>query len=181
MEPRQKDLDRFMSKIERQDNGCWRWTAGTRGRIRNGLAYGSFHYHDRDHLAHRVAWLFFNGYLPPKNLEVCHSCDFPPCVNPDHLFLGTHKDNMKDAAEKRRMCHGEKRTEINKLSINRGERHPCAKLKKENIPEILKLRSEGLSYMKIARRFNVSYPTIRNAALGKSWSCVNEKERALYG
>ena len=62
--------------------------------------------------AHRVAWVIANGREVPDDMDVCHSCDVRPCVNPDHLFLGTRSENMIDARDKGRLTflHGEKPT-----------------------------------------------------------------------
>ena len=89
--------DRFWAKVQQSD-GCWLWTGS--------------HYHDgygqfRDHAgrgvrAHRYSWILHNGVIAP-GLEVCHACDVWSCVRPDHLFLGTKTDNMRDAARKGRI------------------------------------------------------------------------------
>lgn len=80
---------------------CWEWQGGKRGR-----GYGSFKFNGKDMIASRVAWLIFRGEIPPGNGHhgtcVLHKCDNPPCVNPDHLFLGSNRDNAIDAAKKGR-------------------------------------------------------------------------------
>lgn len=74
------------------DRGCWEWTGqiGDTGYPKMG-----------PHYAHRLSWVMNNGMIP-KGLFVCHHCDNPPCVNPKHLFLGTHRDNMQDMVAKGR-------------------------------------------------------------------------------
>lgn len=94
-------IARFRKKIQKTDT-CWLWT-GTKER--NG--YGQVYTHRRldgrkvRHYAHRVAYAITHGFVP-AHLEVMHRCDVPGCVNPDHLTLGTHADNMADSAAKKR-------------------------------------------------------------------------------
>jgi hypothetical protein len=92
-------LDRFLSKIEIDDKtGCWVWIAG---RFKDG--YGQFSC-EGEVLAHRVSYLHFIGPIP-EGLHVLHNCpsgDNPSCVNPYHLWLGTHRDNMEDKVRKGR-------------------------------------------------------------------------------
>lgn len=88
--------DRFWSKVQKSD-GCWLWTA-SRGTAGYGYFVGL-----KSRQAHRVAWELTNGKPVPSGLMVCHTCDVRACVRPDHLFLGTAKDNAQDAVSKDRL------------------------------------------------------------------------------
>jgi hypothetical protein len=88
---------RFYSKVAvKSPDECWLWLASL-----DDKGYGAFKLSGRMQKAHRVSWLFAHG--DTGGLGVLHSCDTPACVNPAHLFLGTHSDNMKDCAAKRRL------------------------------------------------------------------------------
>lgn len=86
----------FSSRIVPTESGCWEWSTG-----RNSDGYGRVWYKGKITLAHRAAWDGLCGPIP-QGLWVLHKCDNPPCVNPDHLFIGDRKDNMRDCASKGR-------------------------------------------------------------------------------
>src|SRR3990167_294843 len=86
---------RFFEKVEKT-NTCWIW----KGQIVPS-AYGAFYIHEKNTYAHRASWIIHFGDIP-EGLFVCHKCDNPPCCNPEHLFLGTPKDNTHDMMKKGR-------------------------------------------------------------------------------
>lgn len=86
----------FMSRVLKGAD-CWLWTGA-----KTTAGYGEFHVRSRSVYAHRHMWRLVKGPIP-VDLFVCHHCDNPSCVRPDHLFLGTSSDNMRDAARKGRI------------------------------------------------------------------------------
>jgi DNA-binding CsgD family transcriptional regulator len=83
-----------------KSEGCWTWTGGT-----SGFGHGAFWDGERQEIAHRFSWRLHHGPIP-DGIYVLHHCDNPPCVRPDHLFLGTQRDNIRDASAKGRIPRG---------------------------------------------------------------------------
>ena len=134
--------DRFETKFEPiTESGCWIWMAG-----RFDTGYGSFWLNGTDVRAHRVAYELYVGAIP-EGMWVLHRCDIRECVNPDHLFLGTHQDNMDDMARKGRHANsikthcrkGHPYTEENTVRYKNGRRvcRTCAKEHSRNRSEVL--------------------------------------------
>jgi hypothetical protein len=143
-------MDDFWKKVQKTD-GCWLWKAS---KTRNG--YGQVSIRGRVLKAHRVAYEFTRGPIP-LGLFACHKCDNRACVRPDHLFLGTPRDNIQDAVQKGRMCAG--------------ERQWCAKLTGEQVVDIRRRYAEGgITHKALAREFGVSSATICLIVTGKKWS-----------
>lgn len=89
---RQIDESRFWSYVDiGDDDTCWMWLGGT-----DGLAYGQSSFDGRTQRAHRIAWTIANGSAPAPGKLICHGCNQPLCVNPSHLYAGTHADNALD-------------------------------------------------------------------------------------
>ena len=125
---------------------CWEWQG-----YRNKKGYGNqvliINKNLRKTLlSHRLSYLVFKEMINDGKLLILHNCDNPCCINPDHLRLGTNEDNMKESANKNRICYG--------------ERIPSSKLKEKDIIEIRKLTRDGLSTRKIAKIFNINQRTV---------------------
>lgn len=161
--------ERFWSKVDKTShpNGCWIWT-GSRGR----RGYGNFAIIEgkgvmRSILAHRLSYELANGEFS-DDLCVLHKCDNPPCVNPDHLFLGTRYDNVQDMRAKGRQRYiGHPGS-----SGAQGEHHGNSKLTNETVRHIRALHKNGLSYSKLATQFSVNKSTIERIVLRKSWTHI---------
>ena len=99
---------RFLRCINYHDKQrCWEWTGN-----HNQYGYGIFYRKSGMRLTHRTSWYLYKGDIP-ENLLVLHACDNPSCVNPNHLFLGTHRDNQRDMVWKRRHYWARKNTPHN--------------------------------------------------------------------
>ncbi len=133
------------------ETGCHLWEgAWLRG-------YGQIRIEGHTKLAHRVAWELRHGPIQ-AGMYVCHRCDTPACVNPDHLFLGSPAENLADASKKGRMRHG--------------EAHHNSKLTAERVHEIRRLRSTGLSQAAIGLAVGISQTVVGDVLSGEIWHHV---------
>ena len=142
--------DRIEAKVEKiPEAGCWVWMGATQVR-----GYGEILSSNRKMLAHRASYEAFVGPIP-KGMYVCHACDNVYCVNPNHLFLGTQKQNLQDMAAKGRST--------------RGERNPQAKLTEEKVRAI---RSSNSTSSELAKMYNVSVSNISSIKRKQRWTHV---------
>jgi hypothetical protein len=116
-------------------NGCWNWLGA---KLRGG--YGNIHIDDKSCQVHRVSYMKWVGQIP-EGMLVCHKCDNPACYNPEHLFLGTYKDNARDKCNKNRQAKG---SDIYQY-----------KLDEDKVRKIRCMASDGISRRKIAKEFGV--------------------------
>lgn len=148
-------VDSFYRNAYPEPNtGCWIWGASC-----NEFGYGVARFNINGikfHLAHRFSYYHHLGVFDQK-LSVCHLCDNPSCVNPDHLFLGTHEDNMRDMHKKGRS------SDVN------GELNPNAKIKIANVAAI---RSSPLSAVQLSVIYKISSTQVYYIRNYKSWKGV---------
>jgi hypothetical protein len=142
---------------------CWEWKSSLDSR-----GYGRVWFDGKVQKAHRVVYELVNGPIPEgegyHGTCVCHKCDNRKCVNPDHLFLGSNADNVRDMKSKGRGV-------TPKL---KGEAHGCAKLTADQVREIRRLRAEGLTQQAIADRFGIGQPLVSRIVNGKCWAHLQE-------
>lgn len=148
--------ERFDSKYEVvTESGCWIWTAGS-----DKDGYGTFWKDGTTKRAHRVSYELHKTKIP-EDMLVCHKCDTPSCVNPDHLFVGTNSDNMKDRSIK------------NRNRDQKGEKHNMCKLTESEVLELRDLLSNSpYTQRVIADKYGISYPHISDIKLRRSWSHI---------
>lgn len=140
----------FWKKVNKTES-CWLWTAS---KDRDG--YGHF---ARNKRAHRISYILIKGKIP-KGLWVLHKCDNPPCVNPDHLYLGTIKENTKDKNERGR------------YNPSYGEKSHFAKLTTKQVLEIRKLRASGKSLGEIAKIYKIGKMQVSRIYRKLRWSHI---------
>lgn len=179
-----KEKTFFWSRVETGNiSQCWPW----KGRKIKG--YGYLTLDGKGFYAHRVSWLLFFGE-DPGNKCVLHKCDNPPCVNPNHLFAGTHKDNMRDMFKKGRrnsasgdrsgarthpekILRGEEWHKANGHQNRKGEGNPCSKLSESDVLNIRYLADkEQLSQLELGRLFNISPSAIARIVKRKGWTHI---------
>lgn len=145
--------ERFEARFVKGDD-CWEWAAH-----KDRKGYGTFEFAGRTQKAHRVAHQLYVGKIP-DGLCVCHHCDNPGCVRPDHLFLGTIADNNRDCENKGRGVGKGRGAHLF------GEKNGRAKLSEAQVIEIRARHGDGVRNVVLAKKFGVARPTISQIVHG---------------
>lgn len=151
----ENEIQRFWAKIliDETDFACWNWQAG-----KVPFGYGMMWFGGKDQNSHRVAWQIAFGLIP-KGMHVCHHCDNPSCCNPNHLFLGTPKQNMNDRDGKQRGPIGEKQGR--------------SKLKPPDVLSIRSLYATGkCSQPALASQFSIDQAQVWRIIHRKTWKHI---------
>lgn len=156
--PKRPPLERFWELVDRRGpDDCWPWL----GRPCHEFGYGGFYLDGRSTSAHRASYILNKGPIP-RGLCVCHSCDNPGCVNPEHLFAGPQLANVRDMdAKGRRKIGG-----ATKLV---GSLHPRSKLVAE---QVLQIRADTRPGRLVAAEFGVSQSLVQSIRNGRTWKHI---------
>ncbi len=150
---------RFWDRVSSgRPDECWPYIGKTNGKKGYGVVYVVNKPKRVTMGSHRAAWIMTFGNVDRK-IFICHKCDNPICCNPNHLFAGTPKDNASDCSKKGRMHFGEKAGR--------------AKLTSEKVRTIRQLFKDGESMNSLAKKFEVSHPSIRMVVIGRSWPHIS--------
>ena len=151
--PKDQELLRFWGRVDIDISldVCWEW----KGR-KNSDGYGEFDYNNTCTFAHRYSWMTLHGEIP-KGMVICHKCDNPPCCNPNHLFMGTVQDNVRDRDAKGRQAD------------RHGKKNGRAVLDEEKVRAIKLLRKNGATYKELQQEFGVSNGCINHIVNGRHW------------
>jgi hypothetical protein len=136
-----KFKERFFAKVEKTPT-CWIWKGAHKAKGYGTIGVGKKSMGNRKNAyAHRISWEMANGEKIPDGLFACHKCDNPPCVNPEHIFIGTNSENILDSVAKKRFPIA--------------SRHYRARLKDSDVQVIFEMRKSGLKHREIAEKYGV--------------------------
>lgn len=148
-------IQRLMNNIYKNPkNGCWEWLG-----YKMRFGHGKIGYRDKVYLTHRLSYEIYIGPIP-KNMNVCHKCDNPSCINPDHLFLGTQLENIEDCVKKNRHFV---------IPAMNGENNPLAKLTNQQANEIRIRLNNGERGIDLAKCYNVSAHIVSRIRKNKTY------------
>ena len=140
-------IERFEKFFNKNHNDCWIWSGH-----KDKDGYGTIRAYGKRYKAHRFSYMIYRGEIHDE-LYVCHHCDNPSCVNPDHLFLGTNKDNMADMTRKKRQH---------------------SKISEEDVIQIRRLHKLGVKPKELSQKFGLAKNTLSYIINRKSWKHVKD-------
>lgn len=151
---------RIVGNTNKKDNGCWEWQGG-----KSGDGYGAIKDpgNRRQFSTHRRSYEEFKGEIP-KGMLVCHSCDNILCCNPDHLFLGTAKENTLDSVKKARWAK--------RFFDQDGSKNHMSKLSEKEVLNIKMMLRDGVKMVEISKKFNINAKTLQNIKSDVNWRHV---------
>lgn len=150
-------LDDLLARLAKRsrlnpETGCIEWTGALMHK-----GYGHINWRGKVYRTHRLSYAAVNGDIP-EGMFVCHKCDNPKCMNPEHLFLGTYADNSADMAQKKRSTIG--------------ERNPMAKVNTATVQAIRILGNTGMFQKNIAEKFGISREAVGLILRGERWKHI---------
>ncbi len=147
-----RTVDIVLSSYVVSSSGCWEWT----GTIMQKEDYGIACHRGKRQRAHRLSYMYHKGQIP-EGLLICHTCDNPPCINPDHLYAGTPKDNSSDMVSKGRQ------------NRPKGEDSARAKL---TAVQVVEIRSDTRKHKPIAKDYGIAVSTVSSIKQRTNWSHI---------
>ncbi len=152
--------EKIHARSDKKESGCWEWTGSI---LASG--YGCLGINGRTELSHRASFAAFKGEIP-AGFDVCHACDNRRCVNPDHLFAGTRKENMLDCKSKGRTSHV--------VRVN-GSCVGTSKLSERDIPAIRALVESGKNFTQVARIYGITRHCVSHIINRKTWKHITNE------
>ena len=178
-----RKVDKNGPTEKHMETPCWLWTAST-----DRKGYGQVNINRNLYRSHRIAYTLVNGPLQDTSQHLCHRCDIPLCVNPNHLFLGNNFENSMDRVAKGRSACGDRhgsKTHPERVArgnrhgsvkypekVTRGELNPMSKITANAVAEIRKLHLEGKSHKWLSEKYKLATTSISRIITRKRWAHI---------